>query len=223
MGRGVSVPPGDIVSLKSDRQEAIARAVLELSSGRLVVAPTDTIYGLLGDAFNAYATTMAFEAKARPRSLPLPVLVCTPRQAWALCSKVPPEAGALAKRFWPGALTLVLPAADLGWDLGDATGSVALRIPGHDDLLEIIRAVGPLAGTSANITGEPTPRTARGVAKVFGSKVSLYLDGGTSRADRPSTIVDLTGDELRVTREGAISSGDIAQAATAGPTSSRPS
>lgn len=212
MGRGVTVPPADIVSLKSNRQEAIARAVLELSSGRLVVAPTDTIYGLLGDAFNAYATTMAFEAKARPRSLPLPVLVCTPRQAWALCSTVPPEADALAKRFWPGALTLVLPAADLGWDLGDATGSVALRIPAHEVLLEIIRAVGPLAGTSANITGQATPRTARGVAKVFGPKVSLYLDGGTSKAERPSTIVDCTGDSPRVVREGAVATRDITTA-----------
>jgi L-threonylcarbamoyladenylate synthase len=212
MGRSVGVPPSDIVSLKTNREEAIARAVLELRSGRLVVAPTDTIYGLLADAFSAYATTMVFEAKSRPRSLPLPVLACTPRQAWALCSTVPPAAEALAKKFWPGALTMVLPAAELGWDLGDATDSVALRIPAHDDLLEIIRAVGPLAGTSANITGQATPRTARAVAKVFGSKVSLYVDGGSSKAENPSTIVDFTSDELRVVREGVIRAADIAAA-----------
>lgn len=210
----MSVPGADVVSLKKHREDAIARAVLELTSGRLVAGPTDTIYGLFADAFNAYATAMVFEAKARPRSLPLPVLVCTPRQAWALCSAVPPAAQTLASTFWPGALTLVLPAADLGWDLGDTTGSVALRIPARDDLLEIIRAVGPLAGTSANITGQGTPKTARGVAKVFGPKVSLYLDGGTSKADAPSTIVDLTGEEMTIVREGVIAAAEVAAVAS---------
>ena len=206
-----------ILSLGDDRQAALAAAAKELDAGRVVVFPTDTVYGVGADAFNPAATALVFEAKRRPRSMPLPVLVARPRQAWALCADVPPEAQLLVAAFWPGPLTLILPEADgLSWDLGETRGGVAVRMPAHDDLLELIMMIGPVAATSANLSGEPTPRTAGDVASRLGDAVSLYLDGGPSGGDVPSTIVDLTGWRPKVTREGSISRAAIEEALSQG-------
>lgn len=207
-----------IISLKNDRAEGIEKAATALRGGRLVVAPTDTIYGLLADAFKPWAISHVFDLKKRPRTLPLPVLVCRPKQAWALAAVVPDEALRLAAAFWPGALTLVLAQnPELDWSLGEAFGTIALRMPARDELLELIAHVGPVAGTSANITGQPTPRTVRGVAKVFGDAVDVYLDGGRSPQETGSTIVDLSGDQLMVLREGPISTDEILAAARGEP------
>lgn len=203
----------DILSLAEDREIALSRAAEALRGGRLVVGPTDTVYGLLADAFNVFATTMIFEAKMRPRWLSLPVLAHTPPQAWALASSVPPAAASLAGEFWPGALTLVLPQHEgLAWDLGEDEGSVALRVPDHPDLLDLISRVGPLAGTSANLTGQPTPRRVEEIAERLGVRVDLYLDGGPASTDVPSTIVDFTGQEPKIVREGAIPAAKIERA-----------
>lgn len=203
-----------IVSLAKDRDAAVERAAEVLRSGELVVAPTDTIYGLLADAFKPWATARVFQVKQRPRTLPLPILVSRPKQAWALCGGVPDAALRLATAFWPGALTLILPEnPELDWDLGERNGSIALRMPAHDDLIEIIARVGPVAGTSANLSGKATPATAAGVADDLGDAVGLYLDGGPSRGDAGSTIVDLTGDEVVVRREGPIAAARVLQVA----------
>ena len=200
----------EILSLKRDREDALDRAAEAASAGLLVVFPTDTIYGVGADAFQHFATAALFAAKARPRSLPLPVMVTAPRQAWALCSHVPQEAAALAATYWPGPLTLVLPQADgLMWDLGDARGTVALRIPANDDARDLIARVGPMAVTSANRTGDPTPRDSREIAGVLGDAVAVYLDGGPSKGDVPSTIVDLSRRRPRIRREGAIPKADV--------------
>lgn len=205
-----------IVSLQEDREGALARAATELRGGRLVVFPTDTVYALGADAFNAFATAMVFQAKGRPRSLPLPVLVAQPRQAWALVSSVPEAAVELAAAFWPGALTIILPEAEsLTWDIGVTRGGVALRMPSHPDALALIEEVGPLAATSANRFGEPTPPAVAEIAARLGHTVSLYLDGGPAAGDVPSTIVDLTGGQVRVVREGAIPAEDVMRAAGA--------
>lgn len=199
----------EIASLESDRDAARARAAGELRGGRLVVVPTDTVYGLAADAFNAFATAMVFQAKGRARTLPLPVLVGRPRQAWALCAHVPDAATDLAAAFWPGPLTLVLPEAEgMPWDLGESRGSVALRMPLQEDLLWLLETVGPLAVTSANVTGRPTPREVSGIAEELGHAVSLYLDAGPAPGEVPSTVVDLTG-APRITREGALPAADV--------------
>ena len=193
------------MSLSEDRDLAIARAIGALRAGELIVFPTDTVYGIAADAFDVNATARIFEAKKRPRSLPLPVLVSRPRQAWALCAVVPPGAAELAAAFWPGALTMIMQqTADLTWDLGDGGGSVGLRMPAHDDLIALLETTGPLAATSANITGEPTPRTVMEVRARLGESVGLYLDGGPSPSDTGSTIVDLRGATPLVVREGPI-------------------
>ncbi|MHB8512377.1 MAG: L-threonylcarbamoyladenylate synthase [Actinomycetota bacterium] len=198
-----------IISLKKKRDEALFRASEALRMGDLVVAPTDTIYGLLADAFKPWAIASVFEIKQRPRSLPLPILVSRPKQAWALCGGVPDEALKLAEAFWPGPLTIVLPEnPELDWDLGDRTGTIALRMPDHKDLIELIANVGPVAGTSANPSGQPTPKTVKDIEKVFGDKIKVYLDDGPSKRETGSTIVDLT-DGMKILREGPISEKEL--------------
>lgn len=196
--------PGAILSLETQREDALSRAGAELRAGGLIVVPTDTVYGIAANAFDKRATAAVFAAKNRPRSLPLPVLVSRPRQAWALCSHVPAVATELAAEFWPGGLTLVLPATELDWDLGDSDGTIALRIPAHRDLIDLMERVGPIACTSANITGEPTPATAHEIKEKLGDKVGIYLDGGPAAGDSGSTIVDCSGSAVRVIREGPI-------------------
>ncbi|MGH2784991.1 MAG: L-threonylcarbamoyladenylate synthase [Actinomycetota bacterium] len=201
------------VSLAADREAALEAAAKELDAGGAVVFPTDTVYGIGADAFNPEATRRVFEAKQRPRSMPLPVLVARPRQAWALCSDVPRSAQVLVAAFWPGPLTLILPEAEgLSWELGETRGGVAVRMPAHDDLLDLILMIGPLAATSANVSGRPTPPTVEAVAAELGGAVSLYVDGGPAASDVPSTIVDLTGWRTKVTREGPISKQAIEEA-----------
>lgn len=202
-----------LLQLAIRREESLARAALELKGGRLVVVPTDTVYGLAADAFNAFATAMVFQVKRRPRSMPLPVLVGHAREAWALAERVPEAATLLADRFWPGALTLVLPEQEsMIWDLGETGGKVAVRMPDQPELLDLLRRTGPLAVTSANITGEPTPRTAAEIASTLGHGVSLYLDGGPSPREIGSSILDLTGDKSVLVREGAIAKAALEEA-----------
>jgi L-threonylcarbamoyladenylate synthase len=194
----------------SDGRPVLEDAAKELRAGSAIVFPTDTVYGIGADAFNQFATARIFQAKQRQRAMPLPILVARPRQAWALCAMVPKEATELVAAFWPGALTLILPEADgLSWDIGETRGRVAVRMPAHDDLLELILMVGPLAASSANRSGSPTPRNLEAIAASLGDEVALYLDGGPAPGDVPSTIVDLTRRRPKVVREGAIPAADI--------------
>jgi L-threonylcarbamoyladenylate synthase len=203
----------EIRSLETDRDAALKAAANEIRAGGIIVFPTDTVYGVGGDAFNQFATERVFEVKKRPRAMPLPVLVAWPRQAWALCSEVPRTAADLAAEFWPGGLTLILPAADgLSLDLGETNGKIAVRMPAHDDLIELIATVGPLAATSANLSGSPTPSTVEEIRAELGDAVGCYLDGGPAKADVPSTIVDCTRWRPKVVREGAISKREIGRA-----------
>jgi tRNA threonylcarbamoyl adenosine modification protein (Sua5/YciO/YrdC/YwlC family) len=211
------VPSAPFVFLASDREAALEAAAKELDAGGIVVFPTDTVYGVGADAFNPEATGRIFAAKQRPRSMALPVLVARPRQAWALCSDVPRAAQALVAAFWPGPLTLILPEAEgLSWDLGETRGGVAVRMPAHDDLLDLIMMIGPLAATSANVSGRPTPSTVAAVAAELGDAVSLYVDGGPAAGEVPSTIVDLTRWRTKVVREGPISKQAVEEALLAG-------
>ena len=200
-------------SLASDREGALARARDSLRAGGLVVVPTDTVYGIAADAFVPGATSRIFELKQRPRSLPLPILVSRPRQAWALCDSVPPGAAELVASFWPGALTLIMPMTpDLEWDLGDSQGKIAVRMPDHPDTIELIEMTGPLAVTSANLTGEPTPPDIEGIRARLGDEVAVYLDGGRAKEETGSTIVDLARRRPSIVREGPITREEIERA-----------
>jgi len=181
---------------------ALDRAAAALSAGEAIVVPTDTVYGIAVDAFLPGATGRVFAAKQRPHSVDLPVLVAEPDDVWRLVADVPPAAAALIERWWPGPLTIVLrrrPRLDL--DLGDRVDTVGVRCPASDVVRALARAVGPLATTSANRHGEPTPPTAAGVALALPG-VSIVLDGGVCDG-APSTVVDVTTGDVVVLREGA--------------------
>lgn len=185
------------------------RAIAALRSGEVVVLPTDSVYGLVGDAFNRTAMELLRRAKGRNRRLPFPVLLRSPRQVTGLVSEIPEQADRLMAAYWPGPLTLVLPATDgLGWDLGDTLGTVALRMPTDDLLLSVIAEIGPLACTGANRAGAPPVHDVDTAEEALGRSPALYIDGG--RRDGPvSTIVDVTTPQATVLREAAVPAADV--------------
>ena len=190
--------------------DALPKVVDGVREGKLVVLPTDTVYGIGSDAFSVEAVRALLAAKGRGREMPPPVLIAEARTVDGLATDVPAFAQALIERFWPGPLTLVLQAQpSLMWDLGETAGTVALRMPDDEVALAILRAVGPMAVSSANRTGHPASRTVLDAAAQLGAAVTFYLDGGTARGGLASTIVDCTGGEPVVLREGALSEADI--------------
>jgi tRNA threonylcarbamoyl adenosine modification protein (Sua5/YciO/YrdC/YwlC family) len=190
--------------------EEAARAAL---AGELVVLPTDTVYGLAARPDDAAATARLFEAKGRAPNLELPVLVATPSAARVI-ARVDARAAALMVRFWAGALTIVLPRgeASRSWRLGDDEGTIGLRMPHHPLALAVLARTGPLAVTSANRSGEPTPATCDGVEGVFGASVSVYLCDERPLEGGASTVVDLVSDDVRILRRGGVSEADVRDA-----------
>ncbi len=198
-----------------------------IGRGRLVVIPTDTVYGVAADAFNASAVQSLLDAKGRGRQSPPPVLIGGIETLGALAETVTPEMTKLAEAFWPGGLTIVVPArATLTWDLGDTNDTVAVRMPDNSIALELLRETGPLAVSSANRTGEPAALTAAEAEAQLGESIDFYLDGGSASDSRSgSTIVDCTptliGKPVAILRDGVISRdairaivGDIAEDAS---------
>ncbi|GGK55895.1 L-threonylcarbamoyladenylate synthase [Nocardia camponoti] len=194
------------------RAAGITAATSALKSGRLVVMPTDTLYGIAADAFDSAAVADLLAAKRRGRDMPVPVLVGSWHTIDGLVFSVRPQARELIRAFWPGALSLVVQAApSLAWDLGDTRGTVMLRMPLHPVALELLREVGPLAVSSANVSGQPPASTVEQARDQLGSLASVYLDGGPAEHATASTIVDLTADQPRILREGAVSAEEIAE------------
>jgi L-threonylcarbamoyladenylate synthase len=143
------------------RAAGIAAAAKAVAAGRLVVLPTDTVYGVGGDAFDPAAVAALLAAKGRGRNMPPPVLVAGPAALAELAPAAPESAHRLAARFWPGGLTVIVPhAPGLTWDLGDTDGTVGVRMPSHPVALELLRATGPLATSSAHRHGQPPAATA---------------------------------------------------------------
>lgn len=196
----------------NSRAAGLTAATSALKSGRLVVMPTDTLYGLAADAFDSTAVAELLAAKRRGRDMPVPVLVGSWNTIDGLVFSVRPQARELIRAFWPGGLSLVVQQApSLAWDLGDTRGTVMLRMPLHPVALDLLREVGPLAVSSANVSGRPPAATAAEAREQLGSLVSVYLDGGPAAHAVASTIVDLTADQPRVLREGAVAITEIAE------------
>jgi L-threonylcarbamoyladenylate synthase len=198
----------EIVDVTGDGREAgVSRAVEALREGLLVALPTDTVYGVAADAFHPGGTARLFAAKDRPRSVPLPVFVRSPKQLIGLTPEVPAVADLLMAAFWPGPLTLVVPVErNLRWDLGETEGTVSVRMPLDDVALAVVRTVGPTAVTAANAAGRPPPRSAEEVEDQLGDAVTLILDDGPRIGGAASTVVDLTRSVPYVLRMGAIDS-----------------
>jgi tRNA threonylcarbamoyl adenosine modification protein (Sua5/YciO/YrdC/YwlC family) len=197
-----------------------------IARGELVVLPTDTVYGVGADAFSPAAVQRLLDAKGRGRQQPPPVLVANPEAMRALVEEVPEPVSRLVERFWPGALTIVLPAQpSLSWDLGETRGTVAVRMPDQRITLELLSETGPLAVSSANLTGKAAAVTIDSAIGMLGDSVAVYLDSGASTTGIASTIVDATSlvgartpvgaedaaDEprVRVLREGAVSRAEL--------------
>lgn len=190
--------------------DPIAEAAGAALGGRLIVLPTDTVYGLGTRPDDPAATGRLFEAKRRPRDLELPVLVPGAAAAREI-AEPDPRADALATRFWAGPLTLVLPRADAsrGWELGGDPGTIGVRMPHHPMALAVLALTGPLAVTSANRSGEPTPPSCDGVVDLFGEAVDVYLCDPAPLVGPASTVVDLAHGSPRIVRTGAVSESDV--------------
>ena len=188
------------------RRAGLEAAAHAARTGNLVVMPTDTVYGIGADAFNAAAVRDLLAAKGRWPDMPVPVLVGSWTTIDGLVMAVPPIARTLIEAFWPGGLSLVVEhAPSLSWDLGDARGTVMVRMPLHPVALDLLRLVGPMAVSSANRSGQPPATTAAAAAAQLGDDVSVYLEGGESPIGVASTVVDLTSPVPRVLRQGAVS------------------
>lgn len=189
--------------LATDR-EGIDAAIAALRAGEVVAIPTDTVYGVAVALGVDGATSRLFAAKRRPHDVDLPVLIGRASDAADLVDTVPPHAARLMERFWPGPLTLVLRRSpSLTADLGASSSTVGIRCPDHELVVALAAAVGPLATTSANLHRQPTPPDAAGVAAQLGDGIALVLDGGRCEG-APSTVLDCTGEEVAVLREGRI-------------------
>jgi L-threonylcarbamoyladenylate synthase len=177
-------------------------------AGRLVVLPTDTVYGIGTRPDDPAATARVFEAKGRPRDLELPVLVSSREDAERIAA-FDHRATALADAHWPGALTIVLARTGLSrsWDLGGDPATIGVRVPDHPLARAILSRTGPLAVTSANRSGEPTQGSCEAIVRVFGDAVDVYVCQQEVPPGVASTVVDLTGDEPRVLRRGSVAFG----------------
>jgi L-threonylcarbamoyladenylate synthase len=193
------------------RSRGIESAVGTVKNGRLVVLPTDTVYGIGADAFDSAAVAALLSAKGRGRDMPVPVLVGSWHTIEGLALMVPQATRDLIRAFWPGALSLVVrQAPSLQWDLGDARGTVMLRMPLHPVAIALLREVGPMAVSSANISGRPPAVNADEALEQLGDLVEVYLDAGPSAQQAASTILDLTDTQPRILRPGPISAESIA-------------
>ena len=189
----------------AQRAAGIQEARDAVRRGELVVLPTDTVYGIGCDAFTPDAVNRLLATKGRGRDMPVPVLVGSTSTLGGILDRVPDSARPLIENFWPGALTIVVRhPPSLAWDLGEARGTVAVRMPDNEIAIELLQGTGPLAVSSANKSGAQPATTAEDAEEQLGTAVSVYLDGGQCASQTPSTIVDVTSDVPRILREGAI-------------------
>jgi tRNA threonylcarbamoyl adenosine modification protein (Sua5/YciO/YrdC/YwlC family) len=190
---------------EGQRRVGLDAAAAAVDRGSLVVMPTDTVYGIGADAFSPAAVRLLLAAKGRGRDMPVPVLVGSWRTLEGLAESIPPQVRELVRAFWPGGLTLVVRhAPSLRWDLGEGRGTVAVRMPLHPVAIELLGRTGPMAVSSANISGSPPATTIDEAATQLGGSVEVYLDGGPCPAAVASTIVDCTRDVPRVLRVGTV-------------------
>ena len=206
----------------SGREAGLTAAVEQVQAGRCVVLPTDTVYGIGADAFNNDAVASLLATKRRGPDMPVPVLVGSWTTIQGLVREFSDTAKTLVEAFWPGGLSIVVPEApSLPWNLGDTRGTVLLRMPNQPLALELLQETGPMAVSSANISGNPPATTATEARQQFGDAVPIYLDGGTAEIGEPSTIIDISGPAPRILREGAISAERIGQVLGLDPESLR--
>lgn len=183
---------------------AITSALEILLSGGLVAFPTDTVYGVGCLAFHQQAIESIYVAKDRPIEKAIPVLIAEDEDLVKVAAEIPIFAMKLIARFWPGPLTVLVPKKPTLPEAISATSTVGVRVPDHDIARALLRLAGPMAVTSANISGQQSPTAAQQVFAQLGGRIAMILDGGETPGGVPSTLVDCTGDEIQILREGPI-------------------
>ena len=195
-----------------EREAGLSAAVDAVQAGQCIVLPTDTVYGIGADAFNNDAVAKLLATKRRGPDMPVPVLVGSWTTIQGLVREFSDTAKILVEAFWPGGLSIVVPEApSLPWNLGDTRGTVLLRMPNQPLALELLQRTGPMAVSSANISGNPPALNAANAKQQFGDAVGIYLDGGDAQVGEPSTIVDISGPQPVILREAAISAERIGE------------
>jgi L-threonylcarbamoyladenylate synthase len=197
------------ITIPATETNAIIQAQDILREGGLVAFPTDTVYGVGALAFDAKAVESIYTAKDRPVEKAIPILIGGPEDLDKVTGEIPPIAAKLATRFWPGPLTLVVPKHPNLPEVVSATPTVGVRVPDHSVARALLRAAGPMAVTSANISGKDSPKTAKEVNQQLNGRIPLILDGGETPGGVPSTVVNCLGTEPVILREGPISLKDI--------------
>ncbi|MBN1454394.1 MAG: threonylcarbamoyl-AMP synthase [Anaerolineales bacterium] len=197
------------IILPAGQDDSIPRALELLKHGGLVAFPTDTVYGVGALAFNAAAVESIYIAKDRPVEKAIPILIGGPEDLDKVAVDVPPIAAKLAARFWPGALTLVVPKHPDLPDVVSAAPTVGVRVPDHPVARALLHAAGPMAVTSANISGQVSPNTAEEVMRQLNGRIPLILDGGETSGGVPSTVVNCLGAEAVILRAGPVTLKDI--------------
>lgn len=186
--------------------EAVAQAI---TADQPIVFPTDTVYGIGGNPASRVAVDAVLAAKGRGRQMPPPVLLANPQQVEIVAKNVPDVAYRLMEAFWPGPLTLILSTGQgVKYDLGNLPDTIAVRMPDHPVALQILERTGPLAVTSANLTGQPPATDCAQAVEYFGNQVALYFDGGATAGNVPSTIVSCV-DEVKILRLGKLTETEI--------------
>jgi L-threonylcarbamoyladenylate synthase len=188
----------------ADSREAIKQALHILKNGGLVAFPTDTVYGVGSLVFDSKAVESIYIAKDRPIEKAIPVLIADATDMEKVGLNIPEIAYQLAARFWPGPVTCIIPKQPTLPEAVSATATVGVRVPDHEVARTLLRAAGPMAVTSANISGQPSPSTAEEVFAQLGNRIDLIIDGGQTPGGVPSTVVDCTSDEIKILREGPI-------------------
>lgn len=192
------------LTLPADAPTAIEQATATLKNGGTVVFPTDTVYGLGADAFSEGAILKLFEIKARQPNQAIAVLIGDPTQLEQLTENISPAAMQLVRRYWPGALTVVVPRRANVPEILSPTPTLGVRMPDHPVALALLRTTGPLAVTSANLSGRENTTTAQEVLAQLDGRFDLLLDGGTTPGGVPSTVVDMTGQHPKILRQGPV-------------------
>ena len=197
----------------ADAEAAFEAATAAVASGEVIVLPTDTVYGVGADATSGAAVQRLLDAKQRGRDFPPPVLIAEVAMVRALATGLDERLDALARAFWPGALTVVLNAREsLRMDLGDRGATIAVRVPDHDFTRELLRRTGPMAVSSANVHGRDAALHIEEAVDQLGEACSVYLDAGAMGGPVPSTIIDLTGPAARILRRGRVTAEQLNEA-----------
>jgi L-threonylcarbamoyladenylate synthase len=195
--------------MSADNKQWLPRALEILRNGGLVAFPTDTVYGLGALAFDGKAVESIYLAKDRPVEKAIPVLIWDVSDLEKISDDIPERTRALASRFWPGPLTVLVPKKPTLPESVSATATVAVRVPDHAVARELLRAAGPMAVTSANLSGQASPSTAQEVLAQLNGRIDLVIDGGTTPGGVPSTLVDCSSNEIKVLRAGPITLAEL--------------